>query len=170
MHIKSLYLVTLPVLAGCFDHSSTANEPLLGLRFAVRAPAQKATLLTNIPIAESGFTGWLSITHIAYNEGARQLLFSGTVTRASDGLTDNFTNVPGTLTRAARTSASGTSAISLAQVGSNEPCNLLSFAIQPVDLTVLGVKLEISLIAIDVHGVPGPGNSLGNLLCSVTGL
>ncbi|HYX83003.1 MAG TPA: hypothetical protein VE714_11460, partial [Gemmatimonadales bacterium] len=94
----------------------------------------------------------------------------GTVTRASDGLKDSFTNVPGTLSRASRAGPSSTSAISLAQTQFAGPCDILSFAIQPLDLDVLGLTLELSLIAIDVRGVPGPGNALGNLLCSVVTL
>lgn len=171
MRAKSLtYLVTLAVLAACSDQSPTPNQPALGPRFAVRQLDEKAALLSNLPISQGSFSGSLSITHIAYDEASRELRFSGTVTRASDGVTDRFTDVPGTLSRAASASVSSSSAITPAQVGSNEPCDLLSLGIQPIDLDVLGLTLELTLIGIDVHGVPGPGNALGNLLCSVVGL
>jgi hypothetical protein len=162
------WVITLAVLAGCSDHALTANP----VSYSVGATPQRAAqtgLLTNIPVSETNFTGWFSITHLAYDEHARRVLFSGTVTRASDGRTDTFSDVPGTLIRAATARASDATVMP-AQAGTQGPCNVLTLAIQPLSLDVMGLTLTLSIIRLDLDAVTGPGRSLGNLLCAVAGL
>ncbi|HZR82536.1 MAG TPA: hypothetical protein VFD92_15685 [Candidatus Binatia bacterium] len=49
-------------------------------------------------------------------------------------------------------------------------CPILNLHLGPIDLNVLGLDVATSPICLDVTGVRGPGNLLGNLLCSVGGL
>jgi hypothetical protein len=42
--------------------------------------------------------------------------------------------------------------------------------IGPIFLDLLGLQVDLSEIVLDITAVPGPGNLLGNLLCSVAGL
>jgi hypothetical protein len=123
--------------------------------------ARKTSLLTSIPIAQDGFVGTLSITHIGIDPETRQLLFSGTIT--SGGVTDTFTDVAGTL---------GGSNAALAQFGNNEAgkCDILFLDLGPISLDLLGLQLDLSQILLDLDAAPGPGNLLGNLLCALTGL
>jgi hypothetical protein len=171
MWTKSVaYVMAVAVLLGCSDDVPTTNRATANAFLAAAQRDDNAALLRNMPIDESTFTGSLSITHIAYDEGSRRLLFSGTVTRASDGLTDSFTDVPGTLNRAASAFASRSSTVSPAQARSNGSCNFLVLAIQPLSLDLMGLILELSIIRIDLNAVPGPDKSLGNFLCSLARL
>lgn len=54
----------------------------------------------------------------------------------------------------------------------NEPdaCPILHLELGPLDLNLLGLRVELNRVVLDVTAVPGPGNLLGNLLCAVAGL
>jgi len=54
----------------------------------------------------------------------------------------------------------------------NDPgkCDVLFLNIQPITLNLLGLEVLTSPITIDVNAIPGEGNLLGNLVCSLAGL
>lgn len=50
-------------------------------------------------------------------------------------------------------------------------CKILSLTLGPLHLNLLGLVVDIpNPIVLNITAVPGPGNLLGNLLCSVTHL
>jgi hypothetical protein len=49
-------------------------------------------------------------------------------------------------------------------------CPVLHLDLGPLDLNLLGLRVELSQVVLDVTAIPGPGNLLGNLLCAVAGL
>lgn len=49
-------------------------------------------------------------------------------------------------------------------------CDILNLDLGPLDLNVLGLRVQLNEVQLDITAVPGAGNLLGNLLCSVTGL
>jgi hypothetical protein len=153
----------LAVLAAC-EQGPAVMEPdaTASLARGGQGAAKRAAPLSNLPISQDGFVGTLSITHIGYDEETGELLFSGTVTRASDGLSDTFEDMPGTLS----------GELTAAQFGSNEPgrCDILFLDLGPISLDLLGLELDLSQILLDLDADPGAGNLLGNLLCAVTGL
>jgi hypothetical protein len=154
----------LAMLAGC-DQGPAVTEPdsvAPSLARGGKGAAKRAAPLQNLPISQDGFAGTLSISHIGYDEETGQLLFSGTVTRTADGVSETFTDVPGTLGGAAGAAA----------IGGNESgvCDILFLDIGPISLDLLGLLLDIAPIQIDLDADPGAGNLLGNLLCAVTGL
>jgi hypothetical protein len=51
-----------------------------------------------------------------------------------------------------------------------DSCDILFLDIQPITLNLLGLEVLTSRITLDVNAIPGDGNLLGNLLCSVAGL
>jgi hypothetical protein len=157
--------------AGCArDVPTSASAPEAGPSFArggnPTTVQRKTSLLTSIPISQGTFAGTLSITHIGYDPETGQLLFSGTVTRAADGVSESFTDVPGMLTHTDPT------AVSTQALGASEPgmCDILFLDIGAIHLDLLGLVLDLSPIQLDLDADPGPGNLLGNLLCAVTGL
>jgi len=49
-------------------------------------------------------------------------------------------------------------------------CPILDLHLGPIDLNLLGLRVQTSEICLDVHAEHGPGALLGNLLCDITGL
>jgi hypothetical protein len=51
-----------------------------------------------------------------------------------------------------------------------ETCPILHLELGPLDLDLLGLRVHLDRVVLDVTAVPGPGNLLGNLLCAIAGL
>jgi hypothetical protein len=39
-----------------------------------------------------------------------------------------------------------------------------------LDLNILGLRVQLNQVVLDITAIPGPGNLLGNLLCAIAGL
>lgn len=161
----ALMLIGSAAFMACGEQTSAPVDDTASFR---KVKAGSASLLSNIPIAEGGVTGTLSITRIDVDPVTRELLFSGTVTRTADGVTEAFSGVTGTLTE----SAASSSALVVQQVGPNEPgaCDILFLDLGPLHLDLLGVVLDLNPVVLDLDAVASGGALLGNLLCAVTGL
>jgi hypothetical protein len=49
-------------------------------------------------------------------------------------------------------------------------CPILDLQLGPLDLDLLGLRVQLSQIDLNITAEPGPGNLLGNLLCAVVSL
>jgi hypothetical protein len=49
-------------------------------------------------------------------------------------------------------------------------CGILHLELGPLDLDLLGLVVHLDQVVLDITAEPGPGNLLGNLLCSIAGL
>ncbi|CAN5297379.1 hypothetical protein BH18ACT9_BH18ACT9_00570 [soil metagenome] len=49
-------------------------------------------------------------------------------------------------------------------------CQILNLVLGPLDLNLLGLKVHLDKVVLNIVATPGPGNLLGNLLCAVAGL
>jgi hypothetical protein len=49
-------------------------------------------------------------------------------------------------------------------------CDILHLVLAPLDLNLLGLKIHLDRVVLDIVAQTGAGNLLGNLLCAVTGL
>ncbi|MGI8523191.1 MAG: hypothetical protein ACR2K3_07755 [Nocardioides sp.] len=49
-------------------------------------------------------------------------------------------------------------------------CKILHLVLAPLDLNLLGLKVHLDRVVLDITAVSGPGNLLGNLLCAVAHL
>jgi hypothetical protein len=49
-------------------------------------------------------------------------------------------------------------------------CSVLHLVLGPLDLNLLGLKVHLNRVVLDITAQSGPGNLLGNLLCAVTHL
>ena len=49
-------------------------------------------------------------------------------------------------------------------------CPILHLTLGPLDLNLLGLRVQLNQVVLDVTAIPGPGNLLGNLLCAIAGL
>jgi hypothetical protein len=49
-------------------------------------------------------------------------------------------------------------------------CDILHLVLGPLDLNLLGLRVQLNQVVLDITAESGPGNLLGNLLCAVVGL
>jgi hypothetical protein len=49
-------------------------------------------------------------------------------------------------------------------------CRILRLVLGPLDLNLLGLRIQLNRVVLDITAEPGPGNLLGNLLCGITRL
>jgi hypothetical protein len=78
---------------------------------------------------------------------------TGTLTNTVTGATQNVSQ----LVTLPVTSAAGT-------------CQVLHLELGPLDLNLLGLMVHLNKVVLDITAQSGPGNLLGNLLCSVAHL
>ncbi len=62
--------------------------------------------------------------------------------------------------------AGGASGVQLQQLS----CRILHLELGPLDLNLLGLRIQLSRVVLDITAERGPGNLLGNLLCAIAGL
>lgn len=96
-------------------------------------------------------TGTLTITGFTVVNGALAAVGDLTVT-----VTDAAGDIIGTITQAVT--------IPLGQAGS---CRMLHLELGPLDLDLLGLAVHLDRVVLDVTAQAGPGNLVGNLLCTV---
>jgi hypothetical protein len=123
-------------------------------------PVQKATssaVITGTTAAGDVFNGIVKITSIAANATTGALTAVGTLT----GTLTSSTGTPlGTISQA----------IALPLAGVSATCTILTLTLGPLDLDLLGLMVHLNQIVLTITAQPGPGNLLGNLLCSVANL
>jgi hypothetical protein len=154
-----------------FKAQLAAIETLLAFSFSFMVPTdaveqtnptQKATssVLVTGQIANGGvFNGILKVTNVAVNSATGALSAAGTL---SGTLTNTAGQVIGTVSNLA------VSNIPLASVTGS--CTILTLNLGPLDLDLLGLKVHLNQVVLNITAQPGPGNLLGNLLCSVANL
>ena len=125
---------------------------------AAQAPPAPTSSAISIPVTGSGgggtFAGTLQLTNFAASQG-------GVV--ANGLLTGLLTAADGTVTSIVQT-------VSLpVQVGTST-CQILHLDLGPLNLDLLGLKVSLNKVVLDITAQSGAGNLLGNLLCSVTNL
>jgi hypothetical protein len=49
-------------------------------------------------------------------------------------------------------------------------CQILNLVLGPLDLNLLGLRVQLNRVLLNITAVPGSGNLLGNLLCAVAHL
>jgi len=102
---------------------------------------------------------------IEFTSTATDVIATGTLTGT---LTDAAGTSLGTVTQTISTpvdrSASSNSTLAAAA------CQILDLRLQPLDLDLLGLKVHLDTVHLNITAQSGPGNLLGNLLCAVTGL
>ncbi|MBA3619796.1 MAG: hypothetical protein H0W56_09440 [Acidothermales bacterium] len=90
-----------------------------------------------------------------------------TITVPGQGTFDRKRRVPvQDLNAAAGGAASATEAAAAAR----RACRILTLDLGPLDLNLLGLRIQLNRVMLDITAVPGPGNLLGNLLCAIAGL
>jgi len=127
----------------------------------------QATSLKRIPVtgtARNGktFTGHLTVTQFVTRHGKSFAL--GTLT----GRLGNR-NIAGRQVAVPVTVPAGT-AIPGMKGAAAVACPILHLVLGPLNLNLLGLNVSLNQVVLDITAVPGAGNLLGNLLCSVANL
>ena len=123
--------------------------------------AQKtgSTAIVTGQIANGGvFNGVLKVTSVAVDSATGALTAAGTL---SGTLINTTGQVIGTVNQAV-------TGIPLASVTGS--CTILTLNLGPLDLNLLGLTVHLNQVVLNITAVPGAGNLLGNLLCSVANL
>lgn len=146
--------VALPTFAAA---QNGGNNPTRSLTVPVTGTADGNAL-----------TGLLKVTNFSNQNG--KIFANGTlvasVTDTATGAVRNIVtpvslpvNLPGSTSGAAATAQQTTA-----------DCGILHLDLGPLDLNLLGLNIHLNEVVLDITAQSGPGNLLGNLLCSVANL
>jgi hypothetical protein len=121
------------------------------------AQSSKTSPLT-VPIVGSGsggtFSGTFQLQRFANNQG--QLVASGILS--------------GVVTSASGATSSVLRTVTLPAAVGTATCDILHLDLGPLNLDLLGLRVDLSRIVLDITAESGAGNLLGNLLCGVANL
>ena len=130
---------------------------------AQAAPKNQQTSPLAVPVTGTAtggtFQGIANITSFAVNS-ANQLVANGT-------LTGVVTDATGAVVQSIAATFSTPVATSPLAAPS---CSILALQLGPIHLDLLGLVIDTNQIILNITAVPGAGNLLGNLLCSVANL
>jgi hypothetical protein len=127
-------------------------------QLATAAPPHSSSPLV-IPVTGSGTAGTLNgaftLTGFALQNGqlVANGILAGTLTNGAGAATSFLQTVTASITSTATSS-----------------CTILHLVLGPINLNVLGLQVTTNQIVLDISAIPGPGNLLGNLLCSIANL
>lgn len=115
--------------------------------------------------AQGTFTGTLRVVSFGVQNGAlvASAIVSGTVVNAT-----GISSVSKAVTIPVNMAKSATKATTAAAPAGS--CDILNLVLGPLHLDLLGLVVDLNQVVLDLYAVPGAGNLLGNLLCSVTNL
>jgi len=118
------------------------------------------------------FTGTFTATHVdvvADAAGKRRVKVTGLLTGVAKGA-DGTETVDASGTASGILTREGDGAVKAFVRPAQASCDILFLDLGPIHLDLLGLVLDVSQITIDLNGVTGGGNLLGNLLCALLGL
>jgi hypothetical protein len=145
MKLRALTAGTALTVASVFGGSAVFAAVDSSPAAAARPPV-KATATTPCTVAGVATTCTLQVTSVQLVNHTLQA--AGTAT--GGGVTAPFSGVP------------------IDPPASS--CSVLALTLGPLHLDLLGLVVDLNQVNLNITAVPGPGNLLGNLLCSVAGL
>jgi len=161
--VGSSLLLASPSAQASTASNSSAAAPVSAVAAATPFSAPVTGSFTDASGAQGVFAGTFSPTE--FTSTATDVIATGTLTGT---LTDAAGTSLGTVTQTVSTpvdrSASSDSTLAAAS------CQILDLRLQPLDLDLLGLKVHLDTVHLNITAQTGPGNLLGNLLCAVTGL
>ena len=149
-----------------------------------RAPGGhgRADALSDVPVTmparfpsgeQAVFTGFFTASRVEVvtdgTTGKRQLKVFGTLTGKVTRQDRTEVGIPATEVSGIVRRADGGGSKSAFRP-TQASCDILFLDLGPIHLDLLGLVLDVSEIVIDLNGVTGGGNLLGNLLCALLGL
>jgi hypothetical protein len=147
----------LCAIAGLLDRRPL---PLAAIANRINSLAQLSRLLSNVPVNGAGggnrFGGTLDIERFVTRNGRlmAQGAISGVLRDANGAVVDTVTRSPVLL--------------QIAQIRGT--CRILRLVLGPLDLNLLGLRIQLNRVVLNITARRGPGRLLGNLLCAIAGL
>lgn len=129
------------------------------------APTQQLTATYN----GAEYVGAFTVTSFKKVDGAIRAYGTFNGTNTADP-TDTVSSTGYAVVTAANGVPLTNGATTLASPAANGSCSILSLTLGPLHLDLLGLVVDLNQINLDITAQQGPGNLLGNLLCSVAGL
>jgi hypothetical protein len=128
----------------------------------------QATSLKQIPVtgtARNGkaFTGHMTVTQFVTRNGKTFALGTLTGRLGNRRITAKQVALPVTVPMGTAPAPGMKRAVVTA-------CPVLHLVLGPLDLNLLGLHVTLNQVVLDITAIPGAGNLLGNLLCSVSNL
>jgi hypothetical protein len=179
LRVLSVSAVTLATAAavGLSTTAASAASTAAGSRASTVATTAPAASVGSITSKVTGtftnadgtgtFTGTFTPRKFSVVNGALEAtgLLKGTLVDANG---TQLGTVSQTVTDTVSTAspASTTNAANAPVVG----CGILNLVLGPLNLNLLGLVVQLNQVNLVITAVPGAGNLLGNLLCSVVGL
>jgi hypothetical protein len=144
---------------------------------AAAAPKDNANSALQVPISGTTstggtFQGTATITGFAVD--GQNVVAVGTITGIANGTQSIITTFSAPVTQPSATAQAAVADAAAAQAAVPQAavaCQILNLTLGPLNLNILGLVVNIpNPIVINITAVPGAGNLLGNLLCSVANL
>lgn len=167
--------LALTIMAAFGGFSSAATAAAGGADTASRATVAKnvngkiVSKLVGTASDGSKVTGSFTPLKFVQKGGKQQVkgVVDGVVTHA-DGTKETFTALRTLQVK----KINGQSLSGLASTSSQgmAACDILHLVLGPLDLNLLGLKVHLDKVVLDIVAATGAGNLLGNLLCAITGL
>ena len=139
---------------------------------AASPAATTVSSLSNVPVsgkARNGkaFSGHMNITHFVTKNG--KTYADGTLTGRLGNRSVKATEVsiPAKVPAATASSMMRSHA---ATASAAAACPVLHLVLGPLNLNLLGLNVSLNQVVLDITAQSGPGNLLGNLVCSVANL
>jgi hypothetical protein len=133
---------------------------------ASAATTTTGTSFKNVPVTgktHSGkaFRGHFTVTQFVTRHGKTYAVGTLTGKLGSKNVKSTQVAMPTKLPAASTTGTSGHAAAT---------CPVLHLTLGPLDLNLLGLTVHLNQVVLNIDAQSGPGNLLGNLLCSVSNL
>jgi hypothetical protein len=138
-----------------------------GALAASASPAPKAAVAAAQP-AQTTLPVTGQVTNTA--TGATSA-FAGQISDLSTRVVNGVLTLSGTITGTGLPAGGTDFTTTINQVTApGAACDILNLDLGPLDLNLLGLRIQLNQVQLDITAVPGAGNLLGNLLCAVAGL
>ena len=95
--------------------------------------------------------------------------FTGTISNLTTSVVNGVLTLTGTLTGTGLPAGGVPFSVPLTALA-DASCTILTLNIGPIHLDLLGLVVDLAPVNLNITAVPGAGNLLGNLLCSVAHL
>lgn len=128
--------------------------PLVSAAAAQGSNPLKSIAVTGTSGGSQVFTGNFEVTQFTHK--GNQILATGTL--------------KGTLTKADGTTGEVNQQVSMPANVASGTCQILNLTLGPLDLNLLGLRVQLNQVNLNITAEQGSGNLLGNLLCQVAKL